>query len=147
MSTWDFSTGDIVLDNGIRTISGPDKIVQDLEHWLVNELKFNRYHPWMGSHLDSYVGQTPKASVLYDIKENVRECLKTYYEETHVAEMEERIAERGDPYIAIGLADPESMVREWTGLDVYEQAGHIRVHITFTTLYNIEGHLNLEVGV
>ena len=135
MKTWKVENGDVALDvhGRIEEIGGSLKVVKDLKNWLVNDLGFNNFHPEMGSRLDNYVGQEVTARLLYDIRSEVRDILEKYMN-TQMADLRKRIEERGDPMIAIGLAEPSSLVKSWTQLQVTQlKTGEIQIYIEFVT--------------
>lgn len=116
----------------INHIDKASKVVQDLRSWLLNDLGYNKFHPEMGTTLDAFVGQVVTPQLVSDIRDTVRKSLELYME-FQMQDLRERIEERGEPYIAIGLAEPSSLVRSWTNLSVKEDYGNISVRIGFTT--------------
>jgi phage baseplate assembly protein W len=134
MKTWRIKNGDIVANvkGRIDQVEGTEKIIQDLRGWLLNDLGFNRFHPDMGTVLDYYVGQPITSQLLTNIKETVRNSLNDYMDK-QMEEIKLRIDERGDPYIAIGLAEPSSLVRSWTDLKVTHDYTTIHIKISFRT--------------
>lgn len=134
MKTFKIENGDIAVDKRgrVKEIDGASKVVQDLKNWLLNDIRYNKWHPQMGTRLDNYVGQPVSAQLIMNIKEEIRTALNHYTEE-QMADLKKRIDESSDPYTAIGLAEPSSIVRTFTALDVYEDYGNILVRIGFTT--------------
>lgn len=132
--TWKIKNGDIATDTigRIEEVSGPGKIVQDLRMWLLNDIGFNTYHPEMGTDLDSYVGQTISSTTLLGIKNSVRQALDNYVDQ-QMEDLRKRVEERGEPMIAIGLAEPSSIVKEWTKLDVNQIGVDVMINIGFRT--------------
>lgn len=134
MRTWKIIDGDIALDTigRVEEIAGSQKVVQDLRIWLLNDLGFNRFHPEMGAGLDVFVGQIADYKLLANIRSVVANSLNSYMD-LQMEDLRKRIEERGEPYIAIGLAEPSSLVKEWSKIEVTEKAGDIHIRIGFRT--------------
>jgi hypothetical protein len=132
--TWRLENGDVALDiqGRVEQIGGSRKVVQDLKNWMLNDKGFNSFQPKMGTYLDSYVGQESDPRMLHDIRNEVRQVLEDYME-TQMSDLKKRIEERGDPYIAIGLAEPSSLVDLWTDLAVRDIPGAIEITVVFKT--------------
>lgn len=137
MRTWKISNGDIALDTlgRVEELGGSMKIVQDLRSLLLNDSGFNRFFPELGTDLDRFVGQNVDYRLLSDIRASVADVLNDYMDKQQ-EEIRKRIEERGEPYIAIGLAEPSSLVKEWSPIQVREEAGNISIKIGFKTYTN-----------
>ncbi len=58
MQTLQIQNGDLVLSNGAyATLTGPDKVSQDIEIAVLTPYGSDRFHPRYGSVFESYVGQ------------------------------------------------------------------------------------------
>lgn len=112
----------------------------------MNDKGFNRFHKWMGSYLDDYIGNLPKESVLHEVQTEVNESLRLYYESI-INELEQRGEERGSLGYAMAVADPSSIIVRQPKCTVEKNGTKITVHITFMTLLNEEGSLSLNLGV
>ncbi len=134
MRTWKIKNGDIATDSvgRVEEITGANKVVQDLRSWLLNDTGYNRNHPEMGTDLDDFVGQVVTPRTLSDIRTTVREALNTYMDQ-QMDDLRKRVEERGEPYIAIGAAEPSSIVKEWTKLEVRQIGGDVIVNVGFRT--------------
>lgn len=146
MNTWDIKNGDIVFDRGIAIVTGPQKIAQDIENILLNDHGFNRFHPWMGSYLDSYIGNLPEENRFHELKSQVDEALNDYYDGI-IYDLQVRTEEFGSMEKAIALADPGSIVVEPPKSEIYLKNDTIIVHVTFKTLYNRKGEVDIDLGV
>ncbi len=134
MRTWKIINGDVALDTigRVEEVAGSQKIVQDLKAWLLNDVGYDRFYPQMGAGLDSFVGQIIDYKLLASIRSAVADSLNNYMD-LQMEDLRKRIEERGEPYIAIGLAEPSSLVKEWSKIEVTEKAGDIRIRIGFRT--------------
>ncbi len=134
MRTWKFKNGDIATDTlgRIEEVSGANKVVQDLRFWLLNDVGYNKNHPEMGTDLDDFVGQVVTATTLSDIRTTIRNALNTYMD-MQMDDLRKRVEERGDPRVAIGAAEPSSMVKDWTKLDIRQIGGDVIVNVGFRT--------------
>ncbi len=150
MKTWKISGGDVASNPKARVeyVDGPNKVVQDLRNWILNDIGYNKFHSQIGTTLDSYVGQPVSSRLLAAIRDVIRTALNTYLE-MQMDDLKARIEERGDPITAIGMAEPSSMVKSWTYLDVNHDYTTIIIRIgfrTFTDDYD-EVVLSLENGL
>ncbi len=98
----------------------------------------------MGSGLDDFVGKPISPGTGQALKARVRESLNRYAE-SQVMDLRERIDERGNSFMAIGLANPSSIVRDWTSLEVLDRHGDLLVRIGFITFTNEEDVVSLIV--
>lgn len=147
MRTWRIKNGDIAIDSTgrVEIINEAPKIVQDLRSWLLNDLGYNRFHPEMGTDLDSFVGQLINGTTLSDVRATVRTALNTYLDQ-QMEDLRKRVEERGDPYMAIGQAEPSSIIKAWTKLDVKELGGDILISIGFRTWTNDYEEVKLAIS-
>lgn len=145
--SWKIKNGDIATDlHGlVEEVTGPNKIVQDLRMWLLNDYGFNKYHREMGTNLDSFVGQTVSASTLQGIKNAIRDALNAYVDQ-QMKDLRLRIEERGESLLAVGDAEPSSMVKEWSKLDVKQIGGDVSVSIGFRTYTGDYDEVRLAVS-
>jgi hypothetical protein len=148
MNTLTIKNGDLRFSarGELALTSGPAKVVQDVTHWLLNDLGYNHYHPWMGASLDDFIGQPTHPGVASKIKDRIRESLNLYSDMV-AADLKERIDETGDSFLAIGKSDPSSIVKDWTRLEVTPRAGDILVHIGFTTWTNESDYITLFLSM
>lgn len=146
MNTLLIRDGDIVLqpDGRPEMIDGPAKIVQDLTHWLLNDLRYNRFHPWAGASLERFVGESSNAVTAAAIKRRVQESLRLYYD-NQFQELRRRIALREDPVTAIALAHPDSIVESWDSVSVRLEATDIAVDIGFKTIAGSQGSFAISI--
>jgi phage baseplate assembly protein W len=138
---------DIILDNRGRIITagGAYKVAQDLKTFLLNQLGYNRFHPWIGSHLDNFVGRQVDSKTLHNIRIDVTECLNLYTE-VQMQDLRKRIDESGNAVIAVDEADPSSLVKSWTQLDVKPEGTAIRIRVSFKTWTGDSDEVSLAIS-
>lgn len=61
-----------------RVITGRDKLIQQLEIWLRENLNVDRFHPGYGSRLSSMIGSEHTQEVLDGIIDEVRRVVMSY---------------------------------------------------------------------
>lgn len=144
-NSWDIKNGDIIFNNGVQIVTGTEKIVQDLESMLLNDLGYNHFHPWMGSSLDSYIGSLPQSEYLYEIRQEVEKTLSTYYDMV-LDDIHVRAEEQGSVERAIALADPSSIIVEAPKAEVWTEGYRVVVSVSFKTLYNQRDMFKIDLG-
>lgn len=145
MDDFQITNGDLDISNGsVIEITGAEKVAQDLKTWLLNDIGHNRFHPWMGASLDDYVGQVPEYPYLHAIKTRVRESLNAYVSD-QMRDLKRRIAKRGDALSAVILAEPNSIIREFTRLEVHAYATDVMVKIGFMTFAGESRELTVQM--
>lgn len=139
--------GDIALSSKGRVefVSGPKKVIEDLKRFLMNDLGYNRFHPWIGSNLENIIGQSYHPEGLANIRYAVRDALNRYTQ-AQIEELKRRIQERGNPLLAVGEAGPDSIIKNWTRLEIQELSGNILVRIGFETFTGAEEEVELFVS-
>lgn len=147
MDTFEIKNGDIAIDSTgkLSLIGGAQKVSQDLRNFLLNEIGFSRFHPWIGSHLDDFVGQTIDSTLIQKIKSDVRDCLNLYTE-NQMLDLRKRIEERGNPSVAVAQADPSSLVKSWSQLNVYDDGTSIFIKIGFITYTGEEDSTDIQLN-
>lgn len=100
----------------------------------------------MGSYLDSYIGNLPEENRFHELKSQVDEALNDYYDGI-IYDLQVRTEEFGSMEKAIALADPGSIVVEPPKSEIYLKNDTIIVHVTFKTLYNRKGEVDIDLGV
>lgn len=79
MKTLRLRGGDLVLgQGGFETLTGVDRIVQDLRVALAEPLGVDRFHPGWGSTVDDFVGQTLNHSTAFDLRQEVNRVVGNY---------------------------------------------------------------------
>ena len=144
-NSWDIKNGDIIFNKGIQVVTGTQKIIQDLEGMLLNDLAYNHFHPWMGSSLDSYIGIMPQSEYVYEIQQEVNKTLSTYYDMV-IDDLQVRTEEQGNMEKAIALADPSSIVVEPPKSEVWSEGYRIIVSVSFRTLYNQKDMFKIDLS-
>ena len=125
--------GDLVLtENGFEMTRAAEKVAQDLKYCILNQLNFNRFIPNIGSSIDRYIGVFADEEILHEIRQAIRAAIKVYQDE-QLREIQERIETYGDPLYAIGLSEPDSIVKEWNQIEAQVRGDRVVVGIKFTT--------------
>lgn len=125
--------GDLVLnESGLEMTSAAEKVAQDLRYVILNQLNFNRFTPNIGSSIDNYIGIFADEEMLHEIRQAIRAAIKVYQDE-QLGEIQERIDTYGDPIYAIGLSEPDSIVKEWNQVEAQVRGDRVVVGIKFTT--------------
>jgi len=147
MKTWRIKNGDVLLDSTgrIEYINHTDKIIQDLRHWLLNYLGHNKFHPEIGTVLDDFLGNQMSSTLVAGVRAVVTNALNAYMT-NQMSDLKDRIAERGDPYAAIGAAEPSGMVKSWSGLEVWPDYTNINIRIGFRTFTDDIGEIELAIS-
>ena len=71
--------GDLtVTPSGVSLVSKTEKLRQDLSLWLREVFGIDRFHPYYGSTLDSYVGQAMRPQEIAFLKSEVVRVLQNY---------------------------------------------------------------------
>lgn len=79
MHTLRLSEGDLVLSGATyATITGPDKVRQDLSFALREALGVDRFHPRWGSLLDSFIGEPNSHRLQFRITDEARRVVNNY---------------------------------------------------------------------
>ncbi len=148
MYTIRLAGGDIALgaEGEVTYLTGPAKIAHDLSSWLLCELGKDRFHPWLGSNIESFVGSTGDALTLATIRAQVRDLLETYHA-NQTAELKRRISARpAEPTLAIRDADPASLVRQFSGINVDALDETIVIRVRFDTIAGGQGQAEVALG-
>lgn len=137
MKTWEIRNGDVALnlEGRVNEINGPYKVIQDVKNWLLNYKGYNKFHPELGSTLEDFVGQPISPDLISLVRETITNILNDYID-NQMEDLQQRIEETGDPYLAIGQAEPSSMVLNWTHVQVVNDYDSIVVNIGFRTYTN-----------
>lgn len=71
--------GDLAIQGSkIATVSGVDKLRQDLDLWVRDNYGLNRFHPDYGSVLDSFIGGIIGPTTTLDVQAEVYRVLTNY---------------------------------------------------------------------
>lgn len=137
--------GDIQIQAGdLKLIDGVDKIKQDLTRWLIEDVGYNKFHPDMGGSLDSHIAEPVNSILLHEIRQQVRRSLQRY-QQYQLEDIKERIEIEGDPFVAIGLSRPDSIIKEIQQIDVWKDYDRIRIQIHFTTFVDQRANITLAL--
>lgn len=73
------ANGDLVQDGSqMRIIYGSNKLKQDLTLWMTERYGIDRFHPAMGSELQSYIGSVINFSTQSMVRSEVNRILDNY---------------------------------------------------------------------
>lgn len=79
MITLEVENGDLVLANGsFSTVTGPDKVSQDIEIAVLTPYGSDRFHPRYGSIFSSYIGSPSNPSTATFIQAEMLRVIKNY---------------------------------------------------------------------
>ena len=79
MKTWRLSGGDLVLGRGgFQTVTGVDRIMQQLRAALGEPLGIDRFHPGWGSQIDDLVGLPLDGVTLFELEQEVNRVVGNY---------------------------------------------------------------------
>lgn len=134
MYTLKLANGDLVQGEGgdLAILSGTAKIEHDLASWLLSEIGRDRFHPWIGASLDSFVGSTGDTLTLATIRHRVRELMELYYN-NQTEDLRARVTVYNDPRMAIRDADPRTLIARFSEITVTAQADEVVIHVGFET--------------
>lgn len=130
MQTLALVNGDLAISGagGYATLSGVDRIRQDLTLALWEEYGTDRFHPRYGSIVKQYLGSpiTPELQQL--VKAEVNRVIQNY-----IALQQAEVI-RGTQFDVTGVFDTSDVVRSLDGIDVHTALDAIYVRATLTTL-------------
>ena len=104
--------GDIVFSSlgEIQTVSGLDKLKQDVAKVLLTEIGANVYHPWYGSELtDSVIGGIADVSLT---TQNAESTINEALENLAALQMQQRSQQNVTPQETIGAIKEIKVTRE-----------------------------------
>lgn len=148
MYTVRLAGGDIALgaEGEVTYLTGPPKIAHDLSAWLLYELGGDRFHPWLGSNLESFVGSAGDDLTLATIRARVRDLLETYHA-NQTEELKRRIAAQPtNPTLAVRNADPASLVKHFGEIRVEAERDAVVVRVSFDTVAGGQGQAMVALG-
>lgn len=129
MQTLGLINGDFALDGGdILTLTGSDKIRQDLALALNEEFGSDRFHPQWGSIIKQYLGQLINAQLQLLVKAEVLRVAKNY-----IAVQQAEIIGNTQVDVA-GVFDTTDVVRQITSVNTHATFDTINVVLTLQTL-------------
>lgn len=121
--------GDLVLSgNSFLTVSGSEKIRQDLTFAVQEEYGSDPFHPHWGSILDRFVGQPITASLQAQVRNEVQRILNNYI--AIQADMVNSAVTAGTS----SLLDTSDVVQAVQNIDVQLSNDKIVVTATLTTM-------------
>jgi phage baseplate assembly protein W len=130
METLALSSGDLVpAGGGYQTISGPDKIRQDMALALGEELGHDPYHPEWGSTLPSYVGSPLTSDVQVAIQAEVARVLAA-----HMA-VQQQVVAQDSVQGSVSRFDTSDVIGTVNGISVTNPASDaLMITASITTL-------------
>ena len=140
MKTLRLSGGDLVLGpGGFETLTGPDRIMQDLRVALSEPLGVDRFHPGWGSKIDDFIGLPLDQVTAFDLEQEVNRVIGNYM--TVQAEKAGRDALREDTQ-RYSTAD---LVSHISDVNVEYRQDQAQITITIATLSGEEITTTFEV--
>jgi phage baseplate assembly protein W len=121
--------GDFALDSGnLMTLSGPDKIRQDLALALSEEFGADRFHPQWGSIIKQYLGRIVNAQLQMMVRAEVLRVVKNYIAVQRTEVLADTVVD------IVGRFDTSDVVRQITSVDTRANTDTINVVLTLQTL-------------
>jgi len=140
MKTLRLSGGDLVLGpGGFETLTGPERIMQDLRVALSEPLGVDRFHPGWGSRVDDFVGMPLDQATAFDLEQEVNRVIGNYM--AVQAEKAARDALRDDTR----RYTTSDLVSHVSDVEVAYQKDQARVTITIVTVSGEEFTSSIEV--
>lgn len=135
--------GDLAISgNGdYFTVSGVERIRQDLTLALTEELGSDRFHPGWGSIVKEYLGQPITAELQQAVRAEVNRVAQNYI----VLQQQEVL--RDSQYDVAGRFDTSDVVRNVSDIQVRTLYDAIYVSATLTTLARETVTISRQVGV
>lgn len=113
--------GDLtVTPSGVSLVSKTEKLKQDLSLWLREVFGVDRFHPYYGSTLDSYVGQAMRPQEIAFLKSEVVRVLQNY-------QKVQQLGMRENP----SLYSPEEVLAEVISVNPHSNYDTLKVDIVF----------------
>lgn len=99
MQTWDITGGDVSISNGsFTTITGAEKVSQDIEVAVLTPYASNRFHPRYGSVFDNLIGTPANPGTNALIQNELSRVIQNYIK-VQVAKMQAAAnANAANPY-------------------------------------------------
>lgn len=142
MQTFALSGGDLVLRAGrFATVSGHQKISQDLRCALLEPVGNDRFHPAFGSLIDSYIGGLLDSDTEFLVRQEVARVVNNY-----VAVQQDRIARDGQQGVKSRFAAAE-IVAAVTDIKLTPLDDSLSVLVSLQTLENQTVTLSTSVSV
>ena len=118
LSGGDLSTASSML----QTVSGTEKLKQDIHAWLTEAYQIDRFHPKYGSHMTSYIGQPMNVDSVFAIQVEVARVLSNL--QSYQKQMYQQ-----DPT----LYSPDELLDYVDDISTVFDQDRLRIGITFRT--------------
>lgn len=140
MKTLRLSGGDLVLGpGGFETLTGAERIIQDLRVALSEPLGVDRFHPGWGSRVDDFVGRVLDGSTAFDLEQEINRVIGNYMQVQAEKAGRGALRDNGTRYTTSDLISHVSDVKV-----TYKQ-DQAQITITIATLSGEEITTNFEV--
>lgn len=130
--------GDLSITAGtFDTVSGQDKLKQDLTLWLTERYRDDRFHPTYGSILDGYIGGVINASdTVVRVQSEVLRVLSNY-QQIQLARFKE----------SPNKFQPSELLQQVNGVDVSLSYDKVVVLVRMTTAAKTTTTISVGFGV
>lgn len=132
METWALSQGDLDVagDGNVTSITGADRIRQEISCWLMEPLGSDPLYPKFGSKLWDSIGMIATDMELMEIKAEVTRVVNNYIEYQQI-QMNE--AKSKDAQSFLNSWTKDDIIQSFDGVDVYSVGDTVTVSISLTT--------------
>lgn len=131
--------GDLSIQNrAYQTVSGKDKLIQDLRNWILEPLGTDPATPNFGTRLDGVVSDTEEFSgviggmitqqIIDELKAEIIDMLETY-QALQIAKMQSEVV----TYDGQTTLDPDEVIQSIDSIDAVQAADTIIIQIVLTT--------------
>jgi hypothetical protein len=145
--------GDLVVGNkrALQTVTGKEKLFQDLKLWLLERVGTDPATPSYGSRLDggvannqivpSYIGALATEENMNEIKSEILSLLQTY-QQNQLAKMKKEVTEFGNHTLR-----PNEVLRSINDIEVKQVGTSIIVRVNLSTLSKDTFNLTIPLAV
>jgi hypothetical protein len=150
----DIQSGDFTLSGpgGLSTVSGRDKLIQDLRCWMLEQIGNDPMHPELGSALDggvlpdgtiieTTIGNIITKKAMLDLENEVRRVISQYQQQQLSKIRSEQML-----YGGIYHLDPGEILLGIADVEVTQTGATLVARITIRTAENVLIPLALPVG-
>ena len=140
MKTLRLSGGDLVLGpGGFESLTGADRIMQDLRVALSEPLGIDRFHPGWGSRVDDFVGLPLDQATAFDLEQEVNRVIGNYMQVQAEKAAQDSLRDSTQRYSTADLVSHVSNVQ------VEYRQDQAQITITIATVSGEEITTNFEV--
>jgi phage baseplate assembly protein W len=122
--------GDLAIQNrSFQTVSGKDKLFQDLKCQILEPLGSDPATPTYGSTIEDTIGGVTTPELLLNLKAELTDLLERYQ-----SDQLEKIQEEIIRYSGQTTLDPDEVVKSIDAIDIVQSFDTIILRITITTI-------------